>query len=149
MPNDLNSVLIFAVKRPGDNLEDEAENVKRAQGSLDDLGLQSMLAVGTYEGKHEIAIVCFPGNEYLREQVAAIAFVTYLQDSILHLGDVQKGGRREALLELSLVDNEGNLRDMADVYNPLGYWHGVTPAEARKAQGSTYVPSLRQHYIAA
>ncbi len=147
--NDLFDVTIFAVKRPGDTLETEAANVRKAQGELELLGLQSLLAVGTYEGKREIAIVTFPGCEEKREQVAALAFVTYLQDSILHLGTVQKGGRREAILELSLVDNDGNLRDMATIYNRLGYWRGVTPQEARKAQGSTYVPSLRQHYVAA
>lgn len=144
----INDVLIFAVKRPGDSGETEAENVRRALGELRALGVKSLLAVGTYEGAHEIAICAFPGNDDTREKVSALAFVKYLQDSVLHLGTLQKNDTREAVLEYSLVNDNGDLRPMPDCLERLGYWRAVDAIEAEYAPGSTFVPSLEQHYIA-
>ncbi len=145
----IHDVLIFAVKRPGDSGETEAENIRLALGELRKLGVKSVLGVGTYEGAHEIAVCAFPGSDAKRDKIGAIAFVKFLQDSVLHLGTLQKNGTREAILEHSIIDNRGRSRPVSEWTERLGYWQGVTAAEAATAPGSTFIPSLEQHYIAA
>jgi hypothetical protein len=142
--DDLNEVLIFACRRPGDSIATEAENVRDALRFVRKLGVRAVLAVGTYEGRHEIAIVSFPGSEAKRERISALAFCRYLQDSVLHLGTLQKNGTREAILERTLLDFP-----LDGHYERLGYWRAVSEAEAAHAPGCTFVPSQSQHYVAA
>lgn len=145
--DDINSVLLFAAKRRGDSLALERARVRKALALLAVIGVRARLALGTYKGKHEIAIVCFPGSLARRNAIAAVAFHVFEQESILHLGDLQKNGAREAILERTslnfYLDMEGRAR-----YVRLGYWRAVSPEQAAHAPASTYVPEQDQFYIA-
>lgn len=144
--NHINDVTIFAVKRPGDSGEAEARKIKEALNRLDVLDIPYILGVGTYEGNHEICIVAFTRGAIKSARVAELAFFRFDQDCVLHLGDPQKNATREAVMENNLSRLPAGRR----VFERVGYWKGVTAEHAEKSiDGSTFIPSMDQHYIAA